>query len=116
KACVGVMSRHAGVFAGAFAHEEGYRPHQQHELHAADITLEYSRPFRALKAWLAFRAHGARQFRDAITKNLDEAELLYRHGQVTEDFEVMEEPPQLSITPIRQMPGGVVQNPHNQAL
>ena len=116
KACGVVMSRHAGVFAGAFAHEEGYLPHQQHELHAADITLEYSRPFRALKAWLAFRAHGARQFRDAITKNLDEAELLYRHAQVTEDFEVMEAPPQLSITPIRHMPGGVVPNPHNQAL
>ena len=33
--------------------------HQQHELHAVDITLEYSRPFRALKLWLAMRAHGA---------------------------------------------------------
>ena len=54
----------------AFAHEEGYLPHQRHELHAADITLEYSRPFRALKLWLAFRAHGAAQFRDAIERNL----------------------------------------------
>ena len=116
KACGVVMSRHAGAFAGAFAHEEGYLPHQQHELHAADITLEYSRPFRALKAWLAFRAHGARQFRDAIARNLDEAELLYRHAQATEDFEVMEAPPQLSITPIRHVPRDVVPNPHNQAL
>ena len=116
KACGVVMSRHAGAFAGAFAHEEGYLPHQQHELHAADITLEYSRPFRALKAWLAFRAHGARQFREAIARNLDEAELLYRHAQATEDFEVMEAPPQLSITPIRHVPRDVVPNPHNQAL
>ena len=62
----------------AFAHEEGYLPHQQHELHAVDITLEYSRPFRALKLWLAFRVHGAPQFREAIAQNLREADLLFR--------------------------------------
>jgi aromatic-L-amino-acid/L-tryptophan decarboxylase len=109
KACGLVMSRHTGIFAGAFAHEQGYLPHQRFELHAADVTLEYSRPFRALKAWLAFRAHGAQQF-------LDEAELLYRRARSTEDFEVMEAPPQLSITPIRHVPAGVDPNAHNQAL
>ena len=31
-----------------------------------------------LKLWLAFRAHGAPQFRDAIAQNLHEATLLYR--------------------------------------
>ena len=54
--------------------------------------------------WLAFRAHGAAQFRDAIERNLAEADLLYRHAQTTEDFEVMEAPPQLSIVPIRHVP------------
>ena len=116
KACGVVMSRHTDVFAQAFAHEQGYLPHQQHELHAADITLEYSRPFRALKAWLAFRAHGARQFREAIARNLDEAALLYRRAQATEDVEVMEAPPQLSIVPIRHAPPGVEPNAHNAAL
>ena len=77
------------ALASAFSHEQGYLPHQQHELHAADITLEYSRPFRALKLWLAFRAHGAAQFRDAIERNLAEADLLYRRAQATEDFEVL---------------------------
>ena len=82
-----------------------------------DITLEYSRPFRALKMWLAFRAHGAAQFRDAIERNLAEADLLYRHAQTTEDFEVMEAPPQLSIVPIRHVPPGVADlDAHNQAL
>lgn len=116
KACGVVMSRHTDVFARAFAHEQGYLPHQQHELHAADITLEYSRPFRALKAWLAFRAHGARQFREAIARNLDEAALLYRRAQAAEDVEVMEAPPQLSIVPIRHAPSGVEPNAHNAAL
>jgi aromatic-L-amino-acid decarboxylase len=116
KACGVVMARDQSAFARAFAHEEGYLPHQRHELHAADVTLEYSRPFRALKAWLAFRAHGARQFREAIDRNLREAELLYRAAEAAPDFEVMEEPPQLSVVPIRHVPTGVDANPHNAAL
>ena len=55
KACGVVLVREHGALTRAFAHEQGYLPHQQHELHAVDITLEYSRPFRALKLWLAFR-------------------------------------------------------------
>ena len=58
-------------------------------LHAVDITLVYSR-----------------QFRDAIERNLAEAELLYRRAQATEDFEVLEAPPQLSIVPLRHAPPG----------
>ncbi len=68
KACGVVLVRERGPLARAFAHEQGYLPHQQYELHAVDITLEYSRPFRALKLWLAFRAHGAPQFREAIAR------------------------------------------------
>jgi aromatic-L-amino-acid/L-tryptophan decarboxylase len=116
KACGVVMARDQSAFARAFAHEEGYLPHQRHELHAADVTLEYSRPFRALKAWLAFRAHGARQFREAIDRNLREAELLYRAAEAAPDFEVMEEPPQLSVVPIRHVPTGVDANAHNAIL
>ncbi len=77
KACGVVLVKDDEALASAFAHEQGYLPHQRHELHAVDITLEYSRPFRALKLWLAFRAHGAAQFREAIERNLDEADLLY---------------------------------------
>jgi aromatic-L-amino-acid decarboxylase len=117
KACGVVLVRDAEALSRAFAHEQGYLPHQQHELHAVDITLEYSRPFRALKVWLAFRAHGSAQFRDAIERNLTEAELLYRTAQATEDFEVMEAPPRLSIVPLRHAPPGVSDlNAHNQAL
>ncbi len=117
KACGVVLVRDDEALAEAFAHEQGYLPHQRHELHAADITLEYSRPFRALKLWLAFRAHGAAQFRQAIEQNLAEADLLYRRAQMTEDFEVMEAPPQLSIAPLRHVPPGVADlNAHNQAL
>ena len=117
KACGVVLVREHGALTRAFAHEEGYLPHQQHELHAVDITLEYSRPFRALKLWLAFRAHGARQFRGAIAKNLHEADLLYETARETEDFQTMGERPQLSIVPIRHAPPGVTDlDDHNAAL
>jgi aromatic-L-amino-acid decarboxylase len=117
KACGVVLVRERDALTRAFAHEEGYLPHQQHELHAVDITLEYSRPFRALKLWLAFRAHGAPQFRNAIAQNLHEAALLYRAASAAEDFETMAEPPQLSIVPIRHAPAGVADlNGHNEAL
>ena len=117
KACGIVLVRNHAALTRAFAHEQGYLPHQQHELHAVDITLEYSRPFRALKLWLAFRAHGAPQFREAISQNLHEADLLYRTAAAAEDFETMPEPPQLSIVPIRHTPAGVADlEAHNEAL
>ena len=106
KACGVVMSRHEDVFAAAFSHEQGYLPHQQHELHAADITLEYSRPFRALKCGSPSghteRASSAK--RSIATST--EADLLYRRAQTSEDFEVMDAPPQLSIVPFRHVPPG----------
>jgi aromatic-L-amino-acid decarboxylase len=117
KACGVVLVREHDALTRAFAHEQGYLPHQQHELHAVDITLEYSRPFRALKVWLAMRVHGAPQFRAAIAQNLREADLLYRAASTADDFQTMAEPPQLSIVPIRHAPAGAADlDAHNAAL
>ena len=76
KACSVVLVRDPDTLAAAFAHEEPYMPHEEEELHSADLGIEYSRPFRALKLWLAFRVHGAAAFREAIARNLDQARLL----------------------------------------
>ena len=117
KACSVALVREPDALSEAFAHEEGYLPHQQHELHAADITLEYSRPLRALKLWLAFRAHGADQFREAIRRNLAEAQLLHRAASARADFETFDAPPHLSIVPLRHTPSDVEDiDAHNQAL
>jgi aromatic-L-amino-acid decarboxylase len=117
KACSVALVRERDALSQTFAHEQGYLPHQQHELHAADITLEYSRPLRALKLWLAFRAHGAAQFREAIGRNLAEAQLLHRAASDRPDFETFDAPPHLSIVPIRHVPEGVADlDAHNQAL
>ncbi|MGQ0668208.1 MAG: pyridoxal phosphate-dependent decarboxylase family protein [Actinomycetota bacterium] len=116
KACGVVLVKRREQLEAAFKHEEGYLPHQRHELHAVDITLEYSRPFRALKFWLAFRAHGAPAFRAAIQRNLDEAELLYREVRQYDDLEPLG-PPVLSIVPFRHVPEGVEDlNAHNHRL
>jgi aromatic-L-amino-acid/L-tryptophan decarboxylase len=117
KACGVIVVRDGRALTDAFAHEQGYLPHQQHELHAVDITLEYSRPFRALKFWLAMRAHGAAQFREAIARNLAEADLLYDTARELPDFETLPIRPQLSIVPIRHKPNGVADiNAHNEKL
>ena len=117
KACSVALVRERDALSQTFAHEQGYLPHQQHELHAADITLEYSRPLRALKLWLAFRAHGAAQFREAIGRNLAEAQLLHREASARPDFATFDAPPHLSIVPLRHVPDGVVDlDAHNQAL
>ena len=63
KACGVIAVRRREDLHHSFAHDEGYLPHERDEPHAVDVTLEYSRPFRALKLWLAFRVHGAEAFR-----------------------------------------------------
>jgi len=116
KACGIVLVRNQEDLLASFAHEQGYLPHQRHELHAVDITFEYSRPFRALKLWLAMRAHGAQAFRDAIERNLHEARLLWEAIQARADFEAIGEP-KLSVVPFRHVPSGVGDlNEHNQRL
>jgi aromatic-L-amino-acid decarboxylase len=116
KACGVVLVRRGGDLENVFAHQEGYLPHQKHELYAVDITLEYSRPFRALKFWLAFRAHGAPAFRQAIERNLAEARLLFEEIERHDDLQALG-PPQLSIVPFRHVPSGVVDvDAHNATL
>lgn len=107
KACGVVLVRRREDLHGALAHEEDYVPHDRPDHHMVDITLEYSRPFRALKLWLAFRAHGADAIRDAIERNLRQAKLLYDDVSRCDDLELLCAEPQLSIVPFRHVPTGV---------
>ena len=103
KACSAVLVRHMSDLATAFSHNEAYIPHEGDALNAVDVTLEYSRPFRALKLWLALRVHGAQALRDAIDGNLRQAQLLYDLAAAHTEFQTREHRPQLSITPIRHV-------------
>jgi len=114
KACSAVLVRDAQTLARTFAHDEAYIPHEDDELNAVDITLEYSRPLRAMKLWLALRVHGAQAFRAAIAENCEQAQHLYRSASAHPRFEVLASPPQLSIVPFRHvLPGCTDLDAHN---
>jgi len=117
KACSAVLVRSTAALASVFSHDEAYIPHDGEELNAVDVTLEYSRPFRALKLWLALRVHGATAFRTAIEANLAQARLLYSLAEEHPAFTVQDHPPQLSIVPLRHVvPGCPDVDAHNDAL
>jgi aromatic-L-amino-acid decarboxylase len=116
KACGVILVRRREDLHLSFAHDEGYLPHERDEPHAVDVTLEYSRPFRALKLWLAFRVHGAEAFRRAVRRNLRQSQLLHELIGKYDDLESLG-PPQLSIVPFRHVPAGVVDlDAHNARL
>jgi aromatic-L-amino-acid decarboxylase len=117
KACSAVLVRRTADLATAFSHNEAYIPHDDDALNAVDVTLEYSRPLRALKLWLALRVHGAQAFREAIGRNLLQAQLLYDLASAHPDFLTLPARPQLSIVPIRHAPPGCADiSTHNEAL
>jgi aromatic-L-amino-acid decarboxylase len=116
KACGVLLVRRRADLAAALAHEEDYLPHEGDEPHAVDITLEYSRPFRALKLWLGLRAHGAAAFRAAIEQNLAQARLLYAAVEADDELEALCGPPPLSIVPFRHAPPGVSDLDEHNAL
>jgi aromatic-L-amino-acid decarboxylase len=117
KACSVVLVRRARDLGAALRHEQGYLPHDREELHAADTTLEYSRPFRALKLWLALRVHGAAAFRTAIEQNLRQAQLMYERVLASPALEPLAFAPDLSVVPFRHVPPGVADlDAHNARL
>jgi aromatic-L-amino-acid decarboxylase len=85
-------------------------------VHAADTTLEYSRPFRALKLWLALRAHGAEAFRAAIRRNLAHARLCHAEAAAAPDLEPLPLEPQLSIAPFRHVAAAGDLDAHNAEI
>jgi aromatic-L-amino-acid decarboxylase len=115
KACGVLLVRRRDDLVQAFSHEEAYIPHERTG-HMVDITLEYSRPFRALKLWLAFRTHGAQAFRDAVEDNLRQARLLYDLVVAHDCLEPLCGPPPLSIVPFRYVGKGGDANAENARL
>jgi aromatic-L-amino-acid/L-tryptophan decarboxylase len=105
KACGIVLVRDRKSLINAFSHQENYMVHDevQNPLNPVDMTLEYSRPFRSLKLWLALRVHGADQFRAAIERNLTQARLCADLVRSQPRLELLVEP-QLSTVPFRHVP------------
>ncbi|MBX6763279.1 MAG: aminotransferase class V-fold PLP-dependent enzyme [Rubrobacteraceae bacterium] len=106
KSCSAVLLREAGRLRAAFGHEESYMPHAGDVAHPVDRTLEYSRPLRSLRLWMAFRVHGAAQYRVWIGKTLENARRLADLLREDPEFELLHEP-MLSVVCFRHTPAGV---------
>jgi aromatic-L-amino-acid decarboxylase len=116
KSCSLVMLRRAGALGSAFAHQERYMLHTQDMANAVDNTLEYSRPVRSLKLWLAFRTYGAAAYREWIERTLGHARDLAATLSEHPAFEVLHEPC-LSTVCFRHAPTGVADlDAHNRRL
>jgi aromatic-L-amino-acid/L-tryptophan decarboxylase len=118
KSCSLILLRHAGLLAATFGHEEKYMLHEPDVHNPVDSTLEYSRPFRALRVWLSMRVHGAEQFRMWIEHTLENARSFTRLAAAHPDFEVLHEP-MLSTVCFRHSPPGLAAqdvDAHNEAL
>jgi aromatic-L-amino-acid/L-tryptophan decarboxylase len=106
KACGVVLVRDEADLSRAFSHADTYMPHAEERPNAVETTLEYSRPFRALKLWLAFRTHGAAAFRSAIGEDIRLARHLAARVRASPELDLLEDP-QLSIVCFRHVPPGI---------
>jgi aromatic-L-amino-acid/L-tryptophan decarboxylase len=103
KSCSAVLLRETGRLQAAFGHEERYMPHEGDIANPVDRTLEYSRPFRSLRLWMAFRVYGARQYRAWIEDTLANARLLTDAVRDSPEFELLHDP-MLSTVCFRHTP------------
>lgn len=106
KSCSVVMMRETGRLRAAFGHEERYMLHEGDVANPVDRTLEYSRPLRSLRLWMAFRVHGAAQYRAWIERTLANARLLTEALHEATEFELLHDP-MLSTVCFRHVPPGV---------
>lgn len=120
KACSILLVKDVSALTATFGHDEAYMPHSEEKVNAVDVTLEYSRPLRALKLWLGFKAHGADQFRAAIEHDLDLARQTYDRAKDNPTYRVLPDAPQLSVVPLQHIPAGMTDpeeiSRHNAAL
>jgi aromatic-L-amino-acid/L-tryptophan decarboxylase len=116
KGCSVVLLREAGHLEAAFGHQERYMLHQDEMANPVDRTLEYSRPLRSLRLWMALRSHGAAQYRRWIEQTLANARRLADLVREAPDFELLHEP-ELSTVCFRHVPAGEVDlDAHNLLL
>jgi aromatic-L-amino-acid/L-tryptophan decarboxylase len=115
KACGVLMVRESEWLERAFSHDATYVPHEPGESDAVDRTLEYSRPFRSLKLWLALRVHGLAAYRSAIERNLAEARLFAELVAERPELELLGAP-ELSVVPFRHIATDRPLDDHNRAL
>jgi aromatic-L-amino-acid decarboxylase len=103
KSCSAVLLRETGRLQATFGHEERYMLHEGDVANPVDRTLEYSRPFRSLRLWMAFRVYGAKRYRAWIEETLANARFLTDALRDSPEFELLHDP-MLSAVCFRHTP------------
>jgi aromatic-L-amino-acid decarboxylase len=118
KPCSIVLLRRPGALRAAFGHEERYMLHDEDTANPVDRTLEYSRPLNSLRLWMAFRVHGAGQYRVWIERTLEHARELTRAIREHPEFELLHDPPLSTVCFAHVPPGleGEALDAHNVRL
>jgi aromatic-L-amino-acid decarboxylase len=114
KSCSLVMMSRQGPLERAFAHDERYMLHAGVAANGVDRTLEYSRPVRSLKLWLAFRLYGAATLRRWIEVTVEHARMLAQALAADPRFELLNDP-LLSVVCFRHLGDGDLDE-HNLRL
>lgn len=117
KPCGILLVRDRQTLTNTFRHNASYIRDETADQNPVDWTLEYSRPLRALKVWLAFRTYGAGAFRIAIERNLKQAALCATLVNQSPTLELIMNP-QLSVVLFRHRPPhpDIDVNQHNKRL
>jgi aromatic-L-amino-acid decarboxylase len=116
KSCSAVLFARRGALVSAFGHHERYMLHEGDVANPVDRTFEYSRPLRSLRLWMAFRIHGAAQYREWIEGTLAHARQLVELIETNPAFELLHAP-MLSTVCFRHVPAGVADlDDHNARL
>jgi aromatic-L-amino-acid decarboxylase len=105
KSCSVVLLSERDRLREAFGHEERYMLHEGDVANPVDRTLEYSRPLRSLRLWMAFRVHGAAQYRAWIEQTLANTRLFADSVRDSPEFELLHDP-MLSTVCFRHVPSG----------
>jgi len=102
--CGSVLVRDGDLLRRAFEDAPDYledcRP-ATGEVNFADLGLQQSRGFRALKVWLSVSYFGTAAFREAIDRSLDLAQLAQEHIRATPELELTA-PPSLGVVCFRR--------------
>ena len=106
KSCSAVLFRERGSLVTAFGHHERYMLHEGDVANPVDRTFEYSRPLRSLRLWMAFRIHGAAQYREWIEGTIGHARELVALIEASPTFELLHRP-MLSTVCFRHVPAGI---------
>lgn len=117
KPCGILLVRDRNYLINAFTHDASYIREETRAQNPVEWTLEYSRPLRALKVWLAFQTYGAAAFRNAIAQNLEQAVLCAKLAEASDSIELLQ-PPELSVVLFRHLPADPQAdiNAHNKQL